>query len=151
MIRSAIAAGMTAIALAGCSADLMSTTDTPQLAEGLEPDPTYRAKEGDRAQLYGVKNGSILERIPLLKDITALDNYGRLSRGAESSGLSELEERGELTWASPGARAILISIRARPADRGSAAEVRLLDGTHKNRVAFTSLEYFARLRPAPVQ
>jgi hypothetical protein len=151
MIRSAIAACLTAIMLMGCSADLMPTTDTPQLAEGLEPDPNYRPKEGDRAQLYGVKNGSILERIPLLKDITALDNYGRMSRAAESSGLGELEERGELTWASPGVRAMLISIRARPVDRGSAAEVRLLDGAHKNRVAFTSLEYLARLRPAPAR
>jgi hypothetical protein len=151
MIRSAIAAGMTAIALAGCSADLMPTTDTPQLAEGLEPDPTYRPREGDRAQLYGVKNGSIMERIPLLKDITALDNYGRMSRGSESSGLAELEERGELSWASPGVRAMLISTRARPADRGNAAEVRLLDGAQKDRVAFTSLDYFTRLRPAKAQ
>jgi hypothetical protein len=46
---------------------------------------------------------------------------------------------------------MLIAIQARPADRGSAAEVRLLDGAHKNRAAFTSLEYFARLRPATAQ
>jgi hypothetical protein len=148
MIRSAIAACLTAIVLAGCSAGLMPSADTPQLSEGLEPDPAYRPREGDRAQLYGVKNGSILERIPLLKDITALDNYGRISRGPEPSGLTDLEDRGELTWAAPGVRAILISIKARPADRGNAAEIRLLDGTHKDRVAFTSLEYFARLRPA---
>jgi len=140
------AAGILTTMLSGCSMDFMAIGSSQQQAES-EPDPTYRPKEGDWERLYGVHNGTVMDRIPLFKDLTAHDKFMKGLEAIDAIWIADMEEHGELSWTESNSRAALVSIRERPSVFGNAAEVRMIDGSQKNRVAFTSLGYFVRLRP----
>ena len=62
-MRLVFAAGIITTVLSGCSVDVPAL-GTPQPATDLEPDPTFHAKEGDREQLFGFMNGSVMESHP---------------------------------------------------------------------------------------
>jgi hypothetical protein len=144
-MRYSTTVALLATALAGCmplAADLEG--GGPSVA--LEPDPNYRPRISDRAVLYGVTNGSVMDRIPLARDATAFDKYERVSQSVGTE-LVDLEELGDLSWTPSGTRVALIAIHDR-SHTGSriAGEIRLLDGPMRDRKAWTPLEYIVRLR-----
>jgi hypothetical protein len=121
------------------------------ISDDMVPDPTYRPKPGDRALLYAIEDGNPLERLPLLKDVTALDIYARSTQAKDGERLLELQEQGWLQWAAPGTRVSVVEMQDRNhTGAHMATEVRVIDDTHKGQTFWTRSDYIARLvRKAP--
>jgi hypothetical protein len=143
-MKRAVVMGLVALALVGCMPLGLGGTGVP---DGMAPDPSYKPGVGDRSVLYGFSGGAPMESLPLLKDMTSYDNYERLNQAKEPQEISDLEQRGNLSWASPGTRVIIISLHDRShAGSRVAAEVRPIDGPWKDRNAWVPVEYVTRLK-----
>ena len=109
-------------------------------------DPTFRPQIGDRAVLYATENGGVIDRYPLLRDVTAYDIYVRCQQTKDGERQLELEEQGWLEWASPGTR---VSIMAQQDRTHTGAQlitqIRLTDVTQKNKTFWTAVHYITRL------
>ena len=116
------------------------------ISEDMVPDPAYHPKDGDRAILYGIENGNMLDRLPLLKDVTAYDIYVRSQEAANGERLQELEEQGWLQWAPPGSRVLVLAVRDRNhTSAHTAMQVRLADDRYKSQTFWTQSDYINRL------
>ncbi len=116
------------------------------IGEDMVPDPAYQPKIGDRAVLYAVEDGGVIERYPLLKDVTAYDIFIRclLDRNAERQ--FELEQQGWLQWAPAGTRLSVMALQDRTHTGARIiVQVRLVDAEQKNQTFWTASEYITRL------
>ena len=115
---------------------------------GMGPDPSYKPGIGDRAILFGTGADAPADMVPLLTDVTAFDKYERAVKQTGASQLSEMEQDGLLTRTSNGTRVSVLSLmdRTHVGDR-YAAQVRVLDGTCKDRTAWTPATLVTRLIP----
>jgi hypothetical protein len=110
------------------------------------PDPRYSPRIGDRAVLYGVEDGNVLERLPVLKDVTAYDIYVRSVQNRDGDRLAELEEQGWLVWVGPGSRVSVVGVQDRThTGAHTATQVRLADERFKSQTFWTSSDYVTRL------
>jgi hypothetical protein len=136
---------------AGCvpaGAEIGGTSggQTVLITPDMVPDASYRPKAGDRALLYAIEGGYLLERFPLLKDMTAYDIYARSVQAKDAERLLELQEQGWLHWAAPGTRVSIISIQDRNhTGANTTSEIRVVDDANKNQTYWTSSSYLARL------
>jgi hypothetical protein len=119
----------------------------------LVPDPGYRPQAGDRASLYGVDNGTPLEQVPVLADVTAYDKYERFIQADDPVELSNMEQQSWLQYVPSGTPVYLVKIVDRNHTGAQVgAEVKILDGSQKGRIVWTRLANIARLkRPDPVE
>jgi hypothetical protein len=136
--------------VAGClpaGAEIGGGSGGPSLiAPDTVPDPTFRPEIGSRAVLYGIEDGIALDRMPLLKDVTAFDIYVRSTNARDAERLSELGQQGWLQWVVPGTRVIVIEVQDRHhTGANSATRIRVLDDEHKNQSFWTPSHYLARM------
>jgi hypothetical protein len=118
----------------------------------MVPDPSYRPKDGDRAMLYAVEEGTMLERLPLLKDLTAYDIYSRSLQARDSERLNELQQQGWLHWVDAGTRISVVSLQDRNhTGAHMASEVRVVDDPNKSQTYWTPADYIARLIHKPAE
>jgi hypothetical protein len=131
---------------AGVGMGCTSVTAEAELGPGaVDFDPNYRPREGDRAIIVAREGDTVLETVPLLGDMTAFDKYERAKKAKASLEIQDLEERGWLKWTHPGTRVLIKTIRDRSHTGARvAAEVRLLDGPHKDATAWTPISYITR-------
>jgi hypothetical protein len=116
------------------------------ISEDMIPDPSYRPRVGDRAVLYAIEDGHMLERLPLLKDLTAYDIYVRSQQVRDAERLAELEEQGWVQWAAPGSRVSVLAMQDRNhTGAHTASQVRVSDDRFKNGTFWTPSDYVARL------
>src|SRR4051812_9947103 len=98
------------VMIAGCAplgGELGASTSAFQ---GMVPDPNYSPRDGDRAYLYGMRDGYPLDSIPILSDLTAYDKYERAVHGDEPLELANLEQQGWLQKAEPGAPIFIVRL-----------------------------------------
>jgi hypothetical protein len=118
----------------------------PTIGEDMVPDSAYQPRIGDRAILYAIDNGTVLERLPLLKDLTAYDVYARCQQTKDGERQAELEEQGWLEWAPPGTRVSIMAMQDRTHTGAHiATQVRLIDASQKNKTLWTASDYITRL------
>jgi hypothetical protein len=118
----------------------------PAIGEDMVPDPAYRPGIGDRAVLYAIENGGALDRLPLLKDLTAYDIFVRCHQVNDAERQRELEEQGWLRWAPPGIRVVVLSMQDRTHTGADVAtQVRLVDDSQKDQVFWVPAGYINRL------
>jgi hypothetical protein len=118
----------------------------PTIGEDMVPDPAYQPRIGDRAVLYFIENGGVLDRLPLLKDLTAYDTYAHCQQVKDGERQLELEEQGWLEWAPPGTRVYVVAMQDRTHTGARVAtQVRLIDATQKNKTLWTASDYVTRL------
>lgn len=137
------------LAAPGCLAPLDQGESPGGVIEpGMEPDPSYQPGVGDRAILFGTGPDAPAEMVPLLTDVTAFDKYERAVKQPGNSLLTEMEQDGVLSRTSNGTRVSVLSLmdRTHVGDR-YAAQVRVLDGPHKDRTAWTPATLLTRLIP----
>jgi hypothetical protein len=116
------------------------------ITEDMVPDPAYQPRVGDRAVLYAIENERVLDRLPLLKDLTAYDIYVRSQDARDSERLMDMEQQGWLHWAQPGTRIALLATQDRNhTGAHMAAQIRLTDGVQKDQTFWTSSDYVTRL------
>lgn len=149
-MRQVLALGSLAIVISGC----MPMGELGAATSGIlsmVPDPSYIPREGDRVYLYGIANGSPVEQLPILSDLTAFDKYERCVQADDSIELAGLEEQKWLQFAPIGTQVFIVRLRDRNHTGARVgAEVRILDGPHKGRVVWTPLANLARLKkPEP--
>jgi hypothetical protein len=119
---------------------------SPVISADMGPDPNYRPRPGDRAVLYAVENGSTLERLPILKDVTAYDVYVRSVKAGDNDGLFDLERQGWLLWAAPGTRVLILDVHDRThTGAQSAFQIKLPDAEQKDQTFWTPSHYITRL------
>jgi hypothetical protein len=136
---------MTGCAPAGAEIGGMSGGQ-PLIGADMVPDPTYQPRIGERAVLYALEDGNPIERLPLLKDVTAYDIYVRSRQARDDERLRELEEQGWLQWAVPGTRVLVMEVRDRNhTGAHTASQVRILDEAHKDQLYWTPSDYITRL------
>jgi hypothetical protein len=138
------------ILVSGClpaGADLSGSPGSQvAISEDMIPDPTYQPRVSDRAVLYGIEDGHVLERLPLLKDLTAYDIYVRSQQARDTERLAELEEQGWLQWAPPGARVSVLAMQDRNhTGAHTASQVRVADERLKSEAFWTPSDYVTRL------
>jgi hypothetical protein len=151
MIRRVVALAMLLVMISGCmplGGELGAST-----ALNMVPDPSYRAREGDRAYLYAVRDGSPLEQTPVLSDLTSYDKYERAIQADDPLELGNLEQQGWLQHAPLGAPIFIVRIHDRKHTGARvAAEIKFTDGPNKGKQVWTPLENIARLkRPDPAE
>jgi hypothetical protein len=113
-------------------------------------DPAYRPGVGDRAVLHGVEGDGRMERLPLLKDVTAYDVFVRGRKARDADRLLELEQQGWLRWTAPGTRVSVVEIVDRNhTGTDTASRVRLVDDGPKGATYWTPSDYVTRMIPAP--
>ena len=119
----------------------------------LVPDPGYRPREGDRASLYGSHDGTPVEQIPILSDVTAYDKYERCLQTDDPQELANMEQQNWLQYVPIGTSVFVSKIVDRKHTGAQlGAEVRILEGGQKGRTVLTRLANVARLkRPDPVE
>jgi hypothetical protein len=116
----------------------------------MVPDPQYQPRIGDRAVLFGIENGSMLDRLPLLKDVTAYDIYVRSRQTGDAERLADLELQGWLHWASPGTRVSVQGMQDRNhTGAHTASEVRLVEAQGKDQTFWTPSDCVTRLIHKP--
>jgi hypothetical protein len=116
------------------------------ISEDMIPDPSYRPRISDRAVLYAIEDGHVLERLPLLKDLTAYDIYVRSQQARDGERLAELEEQGWVQWAAPGSRVTVLAMQDRNhTGAHTASQVRVADERLKNGTFWTPSDYVTRL------
>jgi hypothetical protein len=116
------------------------------ISDDMVPDPHYQPRVGDRAVLFAFKNGAPLDRLPLLKDVTAYDVYVRGSQTGDAERLSDLEQQGWLRWVAPGTRVNILGTQDRNhTGAHTASEVRVLDDQFKDQTFWTPSDYVTRL------
>jgi hypothetical protein len=112
----------------------------------MVPDPTYHPRIGDRSVLYAIEEGTVLERLPLLKDVTAYDIYVRSLQAKDAERLFELQQQGWLQWVDPGTRVLVLGMQDRQhIGAHTASQVRITDDAHKNQSFWTPSNYIARM------
>src|SRR5215213_1803288 len=119
------------VMIAGCGpmGELGASTSGLQ---GMVPDPHYSPRDGDRAYLYGMRDGSPIDSIPILSDLTSYDKYERAVHGDEPLELANLEQQGWLQKAEPGSPIFIVRIVNRNHTGARvAAEVKFTDGPLK--------------------
>jgi len=141
---------LVALAVAGCvpaGAEIGGMQNgQPAIAPDMVPDPSYHPRMGDRAVLYAIENGWTLDRLPILKDVTAYDIYVRSKTSGDSERLFDLEQQGWLQWVPPGTRVIVLDIQNRNhAGALTASQIKIPDEYHKNQTFWTPSDYIARL------
>lgn len=142
----ALAMAMAAVLTSGCMPLPAGLGASPGASLGpVAPDPNYRPREGDRAVLYALEDGTPMDPMPVLGDMTAYDQFERARASKSSLDQHELEERGWLKWTAPGTRVLILSIRDRSHTGARVgAEVRLLDGAYKDTTAWVPIAYITR-------
>src|SRR5262249_51173568 len=85
----------------------------PAIPADMVPDPSYRPRTGDRSVLYALQDGYPLDRLPLLKDLTAYDVYVRSQQARDGERLGDLERQGWLQWVPPGTRVLVVDMQDR--------------------------------------
>jgi hypothetical protein len=143
-------AGILVVLLSGCLPAGAEIGGMPggaiAIGEDMVPDPAYQPRVGDRSILYAIEDGRTLDRLPLLKDVTAYDIYVRSQQAHDNERLQELEEQGWLWWANPGTRITLLAIQDRShTGARTVSQVRAVDDRFKNQLVWTPTEYIARL------
>jgi hypothetical protein len=119
---------------------------TIAIGEDMVPDPAYRPRIGDRAVLYALQDGSALDRLPMLKDLTAYDVFVRSQENRDGERLLELEEQGWLHWAPPGTRVSVIAVQDRNhTGAHTATQIRITEGGYKNQTFWLPSDYVTRL------
>jgi hypothetical protein len=114
------------------------------------PDPGYQPRVGDRAVLYGIEDGRVLERLPLLKDLTAFDIYVRSQQTRDAERLAELEAQGWVHWVPPGARVSVLAMQDRNhTGAHTASQVRVVDDRLKSDTFWTPSDYVTKLIHKP--
>src|SRR4051794_23622896 len=109
MMRRLVALALLLVMFAGC-APLGGELGASTSMLNMVPDPNYQPREGDRAYLYGMRDGYPLESIPVLSDLTSYDKYERAIQADEPLELASLEQQGWLQSASPGAPIFIVRI-----------------------------------------
>jgi hypothetical protein len=118
----------------------------PVIGEDMVPDPNYHPRVGDHALLYAIDNGAPLDRLPLLKDVTAYDVFIRSKQERDNQRLFELEEQGWLEWAPPGTRVSVLDIQDRSHTGAfTVTQVRVLEDRQKTHVCWVPAECINRL------
>src|SRR5947199_10270575 len=107
MMRRLVALAWLLVTVAGCGLGEIGASTSMQ---NMVPDPSYQPREGDRAYLYGMRDGYPLESIPVLSDLTSYDKYERAIQADEPLELASLEQQGWLQSASPGAPIFIVRI-----------------------------------------
>jgi hypothetical protein len=116
------------------------------ISEDMIPDPRYRPQIGDHAILYAVEDGQMLERLPLLKDLTAYDIYVRSQQARDGERLAELEEQGWLQWAPPGSRVTVLAMQDRNhTGAHTASQIRVADERLKTQTFWTPSDSITKL------
>jgi hypothetical protein len=116
------------------------------ISEDMGPDPNYQPRVGDRAVLFYAENRSILERMPLLKDVTAYDIYIRCVQNRDAERLADLELQGWLRWVPPGSRVSVYGMQDRThTGAQTALQVRVADEQYKNQTFWVPSAYVTRL------
>ena len=140
---------MIAVLVSGCvpaGAELGGMSGGPTIAEDMVPDPAYQPRIGDRAVLYAIEAGAIIDRYPLLKDVTAYDIFTRCQQARDGERQNELEEQGWLEWAPPGTRVSIVAMQDRThTGAHMVTQVRLTDAAQKNETFWTASDYLSRL------
>src|SRR5262249_6793242 len=112
----------------------------------MVPDPAYQPRIGDRSVLYSIQDGYPLDRLPLLKDLTAYDIYVRSQKARDGERLGELEQQGWLQWAAPGTRVLILELQDRNHTGAHlAAQVKVVDEWHKNQTFWTPSDDITKL------
>jgi hypothetical protein len=121
------------------------------LAPDMVPDRNYHPSVGDRAVLYAMENETLLERLPLLKDLTAYDIYVRSKQTRNHEQLTDLEKQGWLQWVTPGTHVIVVALQDRNhLGARTATQVRVPDETHANQSYWTPADHITRMvHPQP--
>jgi hypothetical protein len=118
----------------------------PTIGADMVPDPAYSPRVGDRAMLYALDNGYPLDRLPVLKDLTAYDIYVRSRNSGDNERLFELEQQGWLQWALPGTRVSVLDTQDRNhAGAQTATQIKIPDESHKNQSFWVPSGYITRL------
>jgi hypothetical protein len=116
------------------------------IPEDMVPDPAYRPRVGDRAVLYGSEEGRILERLPLLKDLTAYDIYVRSLQAKDEERLFELEQQGWIQWAMPGTRLTVLALQDRNhTSAHMASQIQVVGEQNRNQTYWTPADFINRL------
>jgi hypothetical protein len=141
---------LVALAVAGCvpaGAEIGGAGGSgPVIGPDMVPDPTYQVRTGDRPMLYAIENGWVLERLPILKDLTAYDIYVRSKKAGDNERLFDLEQQGWLQWAVPGTRVVVLDIQDRNhTGAHTASQIQLVDEAHKNQTFWTPSDNLAKL------
>lgn len=134
------------IATPGCIAPLeFGGQSSGTVAPDQAPDPSYEPAVGDRAVLFGTGADAPSDQVPLLQDLTAFDKYERAIKSANTGDLSDMEQQGWLVRTPNGTRVSVLSLKDRThvGDR-YAVEVRVLDGSFKDKTAWTPASLVTR-------
>jgi hypothetical protein len=116
------------------------------ISEDMIPDPRYQPSVGDRAVLFALEDGRMLDRHPLLKDLTAYDIYVRSVQARDGERLADLEEQGWLLWVPPGSRVTVLDTRNRNHTGAHfATQVRVADDRLKTQTFWTASGHVTRL------
>jgi hypothetical protein len=116
------------------------------ISEDMIPDPNYQPRVGDRAVLFALEDGHMLDRLPILKDLTAYDIYVRSAQARDGERLAELEEQGWLQWVPPGSRVTVLAMQDRNhTGAHTATQLRVADDRLKAQAFWTPSNYVTRL------
>ena len=139
--------GWLLVLLAGCApVGAEFGGGSPSIPADMVPDPSFRARAGERALLYAIQDGSPLDRLPLLKDVTAYDIYVRSVATKDGERLRELEEQGWLHWAAPGTRVLILDTQDRNhTGAHTASQVQVGDDLLKNQTFWVPSDDITRL------
>ena len=145
MMRARYATGLFLLVFTGCMpAGAEFGSSGPTIA--MEIDKSYRPRVGDRATLYCIDKFTNFERVPLLVDVTAIDKFERISRLNEAAEVTELEDRGELCWTPAGTRIAVLKVHDRGSGPRLAVEVRILEGSLRDKIYWTPLDCVVKYR-----
>ncbi len=145
-MRGIVHGGILVVLISGCMPAGAEFGGGPAIGEDMIADPSYQPRVGDRAVLFGVLDGQRLDRLPLLKDVTAYDIYVRSQQARDNDRLRELEEQGWLAWAAPGTRVSILAISDRNhTGAHTASQVRVADERSKDQLYWTPSEFVTRL------
>lgn len=141
------------LAAPGCLSGLeLGGSPGSAIDANMMPDPSYRTSVGDRAVLFGTGPDAPSDLVPVLVDLTAFDKYERIVKSRETFELTEMEQAGLLARTSNGTRVLVLSLKDRThvGDR-YAAEIRVLDGSLKDKTGWTPATLVTRLIPIEPQ
>jgi hypothetical protein len=148
-MRPLIWSSLLLVCMVGCMPVGAEIGGQPAIGPDMVPEPGYSASVGDRSVLYAVADGSPLDRLPLLKDVTAYDIYVRSIEARDNDRLFDLERQGWLHWAAPGTRVIVLDIKDRN-HTGARAATRVQLDDQAGQTFWTASDYLTRLiRKAP--
>jgi hypothetical protein len=138
-------------ALVGCVPAGAEIGGESQLASDLIPDRTYQPNVGDRAVLYALENETLVDQLPLLKDLTAYDIYVRSKQTRNREQLTDLEKQGWLQWVTPGTQVIVVALLDRNhLGARTATQVRVPDENYGKQSFWTPADNITRMvQPEP--